>query len=131
MAQELMEYLRGRKPRGFAAVPHYFPDGDFVSFYIANKRCFAERVDELLTVYRSFQTRELVGCKIKGVRRLLNGGGSIQVVVYDRPILLDVLIIAAKNEAPEDAKDVYEELASITRRAVLDPKELAGAMTAA
>jgi len=71
MATTLDQYLEGKTPKGFRAVPHYFEDGDYVSFYFSDGRCYAKRVDELLTAYYSEETGELVGCKIKGVALLL------------------------------------------------------------
>ena len=64
----LSEYVRSHPPKGFTSRPIYFLDGEFATFYVSNRRAYAERVDELLTVYRDVETHELTGCKIKGVR---------------------------------------------------------------
>jgi hypothetical protein len=68
---DLTEYLESGTPEGFTPTPHYFPDGDFVSLYVSNERCYADRIDDLLTVYYSDTTGKIVGCKIKGVRQVL------------------------------------------------------------
>lgn len=69
----LEEYLETRKPggNGFKAVPHYFPDGDFISCFASDERCYAKQVGERLTVYYSDKTGEVVGCKIKGVKAIM------------------------------------------------------------
>lgn len=79
MAQNLTEYLAGRKCQGFKAVPHYFPGGDFVTCYFSNEECFEQRVDDLLTVYLSMDTKELVGCKITGVKHVLQTAADFGV----------------------------------------------------
>jgi hypothetical protein len=71
MGETLMEYLNGKEPRGFESRPIYSPDGDFISLYLRDEDSYAERVDDLLTIYRSVENDALVGWKIKGVRRLL------------------------------------------------------------
>lgn len=69
MEKNLNEFLENNRAKGFRKVLHYFPNGDFVSFYFRPDRCYAERVDDRLTVYLSMDTKELVGCKIKGVKK--------------------------------------------------------------
>lgn len=67
----------------------YSKDGDCVFCHIEDVPYFAERVDELLTVYLAEDDRRLVGAQIKGVSRLpehdalgvnLRRQGSVQVV---------------------------------------------------
>ena len=79
MEQDLDEYLKTHKAKGFKAVPHYFGQGDFVTYYFRDDPCYAERVDDLLTVFLTFDTKELVGCKIKGVRHILRTAGNFGV----------------------------------------------------
>ncbi len=72
-AETLDEYLKRRKPKsnGFKAVPHYFPDGDFISCFTSDEWRYAKQIGERLTVYYSDETDEVVGCKIKGVRAIM------------------------------------------------------------
>jgi hypothetical protein len=51
----------------FQTVPQYVARGDYLSFYFVDEPAYSERVDEVLTVYRSQATNDLVGFKIKGV----------------------------------------------------------------
>src|SRR5262245_22916350 len=78
MAKNLSEHLDERPAKGFRPVPHYFPSGDFVSYFFRNDRCYARQVDELLTVYLAFGSDELVGCKIKGVKHILRAAGDFE-----------------------------------------------------
>src|SRR3977135_1506577 len=88
MATNLDEYLESLRPKGFRPVPHYFAQGDFVTYYFRNDPCYAERVDDLLTVFVTFDTKELVGCKIKGVKHILQSAGNFGVGMDDGAVRL-------------------------------------------
>jgi hypothetical protein len=124
--EDLVEYIEKNPADGFSPVPHYFPDGDFVSFYFLEDECYAERVDELLTAYYSIDSGALVGCKIKGVRRLLQTLGNFGVLVQDGPITLGFLFLAAGCRVAEDdpARKVYQEIVNRAKFAALDRKEI-------
>lgn len=71
MEEKLTEYLATHKPKGFRSVPHYFALGDYLTYYTRDERSYAERIDDCLTVYRSMETREIVGLRINGASRIL------------------------------------------------------------
>ncbi len=71
MKQYLDEYLKGKEASGFSPQPHYFEDGDYISVFFNAERCYAVSLNKFLTVYYSFDTDDLVGCKINGVRQLI------------------------------------------------------------
>src|SRR5579885_1246925 len=54
-----------QSPRAF-----YNRYGDCIEFLISNESFYAERVDDLLTVYYGQESREIVGSLLKGVGRL-------------------------------------------------------------
>src|SRR5438874_11114622 len=93
----LNEYLQGRKPLGFVCLTQYFADGDFASLFLEDVPYFAERVDELLTLYRAMDDHRFVGCKIKGVRRIMEEMGEFEVSVYDsdKNVLLGPLVFGS------------------------------------
>jgi len=55
----------------FLPVADYDPDGDCIEFIAAPDSYYAERIDPLVTVYRSQESGEIVGSLIKGVRKFL------------------------------------------------------------
>ena len=95
MAETLATYLAGKRCMGLKSRPLYFQDGDFVTFFFKEDLAFEERVDELVTVYRSMRTREMVGCKIKGVHRILSTLGNFGVVIDDTRVQLGMLFLGA------------------------------------
>lgn len=69
----LLDYLRGRKPKGFTPHAYYSPEGDFLTVYVEGVPCHAETLADGLEVYRAVDGRA-VGVKVKGVGRLVDAG---------------------------------------------------------
>jgi hypothetical protein len=61
--------LLARSAEKFVPTATYDRDGDCIEFLAKPDSFYAERVDDLVTVYYSHETNEVVGSLIKGVRR--------------------------------------------------------------
>lgn len=59
--------LLARPAEQFEPTATYDPDGDCIEFLAKPDPFYAERVDDLVTVYYSQETNEVVGSLIKGV----------------------------------------------------------------
>lgn len=59
--------LLARPAEQFEPTATYDPDGDCIEFLAKPDPFYAERVDDLVTVYYSQETNEIVGSLIKGV----------------------------------------------------------------
>ena len=79
----LSEYLRENRPESFRAEPAYVPSGDYLAYFLKDVPHLSERLDAVVTLYLAADTRELVGCKIKGVRHILKTAGAFGVGVTD------------------------------------------------
>lgn len=126
MAENLMDYLKGKEPKGFESRPVYSRDGDTLSYYFRNDEAYSERVDDLLTVYKSIATDELVGCKVKGITRLLDRLKSFGLVVEPEgeDVRLNLLFFSAAFERPATVHRYYEELGRFTKDVSVDSEEL-------
>ncbi len=125
MAQNLDEYLATHKPKGFRPVPHYFAQGDFVTYYFRSDPSYAQRVDDILTVFLSFDTNELVGCKIKGVKHILQTAGAFGVTLDDEDVELGLFFFVGASLAKDETqKQRYEQLRQVARTARIDKREL-------
>jgi len=65
-ARQMM--LLGRPAEQFEPTAIYDPDGDCIEFLAKPDSFYAERVDDLVTVYYSQETNEVIGSLIKDVR---------------------------------------------------------------
>lgn len=74
----------------FRSDPWYNPDGDCIIHKIANEAVVADRIDELLTLYRSAIDNRVIGYQIKGVLALIKRFGW------------DGLAVECKSHAGED-----------------------------
>ena len=54
-------------PQPFEPTATYDPDGDCIEFLAKPDSFYAERIDDLVTVYYSHESNEIVGSLIKGV----------------------------------------------------------------
>jgi len=54
----------------FNPTAYYDPDGDCIEFLARPDNFYAERVDDLVTVYHSQETDEIIGSLLKGVTGL-------------------------------------------------------------
>ena len=75
----LQEYIQSKPIKPFRQAPAYFQAGDFLLYLLTPSNHVAERVDDILTVYLDRSTRDLVGVKVKGVRRILDTIGEFGV----------------------------------------------------
>lgn len=82
MHTELEELLKERTE--FTPQPVYSADGDFLSVFVRDSSCYAERVDETLTIYKDDDSDELVGFKLKGMRTLLKKMDASGIMVQDK-----------------------------------------------
>jgi hypothetical protein len=120
MADKLAEYLQAHPSKGFLPIPFYSESGDFVSYYARGERCYERRIDDLLTIYLSMRTDELVGCKIKGVKHLLQTAGDSFVSVDSGKVKLAFFFALGEKVARDpEQKRLYQELAAMAKDAEL------------
>ena len=67
----------------FRPKPYYEPTGDSVIFYIRDVQSYAKRLNPILTLFLSADDESLVGCEVKGVKRLLRTYGDFMVSVTE------------------------------------------------
>src|SRR3984957_3426443 len=84
--------LLARPAEQFRPTATYDPDGDCIEFLAKPEPFFAERVDELVTVYYSQETGEVIGSLLKGVstfcKELLERMPGFQIEIRDNRVRL-------------------------------------------
>jgi len=106
--QETADILRriAKEPIAeFRGVPWYNPHGDCFIWYFSNRESYAERIDDKLTVYRSLEDDEIVGCQVKGVSALLIKLGNFDVKFQDRGLALELIFCVSHFAATELDRD--------------------------
>ncbi len=121
MAKDLMSYLETAKPKGFKPRPYYGLEEDCLTFYFDKAESYGKRVDELLTLFLSIKSNELVGCQVKGVRKNLKRLGKFGVSIKHGKVRLDLffhLLAFLANEPQQRQK--YLDLSQRTRDLEVD-----------
>jgi len=79
---------------------------DYLGIILSNEEYYTERIDDVLTVHRSLETRELVGCTLKGVSQLLKRINTL--CITDAEFELRYLLLGLPSDVDEPC---YRELA--------------------
>ena len=77
---------------------------------------YADRVDEILTVFRSDEEGKIIGVQIKGVRRLPKHDHLILGVNSEKDVVMMLLLSFQKLERPELAEHYFDALEAIYGR---------------
>jgi hypothetical protein len=88
--------------------PWYNPEGDCIIYQMADEAIVADRIDRVLTIYRSAMTDKPIGYQIKGVLALAKryGWGGILVKCRKdteelKEVSLFALLLAAYEQGPK------------------------------
>jgi hypothetical protein len=87
----LKEFLRDNPPaKQFVPYVHLSRESDSLTAYFEGDADYSERLNDHVTVYRSLETNEVIGCRIKGISDLIDdlpnylhinhGGAQLSVV---------------------------------------------------
>lgn len=97
-------------PAPFHAKPYYEAEGDSLIFYVKDRPSYAKRLNTIFTLFLSADDDSLVGCEIKGVKRLLKIYGDFMACVTEgrrkKPRLGIILGFAL---APSQDDDLLKE----------------------
>lgn len=105
-----LEIIRNIAPKAFVSKPHYFADGDFLTYFINDRECVAERVNELLTIYVDEQTGDLVGCKVKGIAKLMLTIRRLSIDIDDGKTRLGLLFLSlVANSSDKEKQEVLDK----------------------
>jgi len=85
--------LRKLKVGAFKAKPHYDPETDTLTLFVAPDEAWREPIDRFLTIYRAQRTNAVVGCHVKDVRRVhLKNIEAMHLGIEARNITLSLLL---------------------------------------
>jgi hypothetical protein len=98
-------------------------DGDCIEFLAKSKNFYAERIDDLITVYYEEDSDEIIGSLIKGVSVLIKKHPNLAIFVEAGPIRLAHLFIAGLL-SHEPAKD---RITILTYKKLIECAEATGA----
>ena len=91
----------------FSKDPWYNQDGDCLVYKMANEASIADRIDELLTIYRSAENNRPIGFQIKGVGAIIARFGFAGLAIVSenstesmKSVSITALLLAAYENQP-------------------------------
>jgi len=100
--------------REFKPCAFYNRDGDCIESFFQPDDFYAERVDDLLTVYYSEESGELIGSVIKGVSQVFRDSPVRAILVDDGRVKISHLFVARASTLKEGTDqphiDIYRKL---------------------
>jgi hypothetical protein len=96
----------------FQPCAYYGPEEDALMFYFRSDPDYAKRINSRVTVYLSMDDHELVGCQIKGVRRVLEELDELGLTIKHGAIKLHIVLLAIMDQMveQEETREVYREV---------------------
>ena len=112
----------------FKATATYDPDGDCIEFLASPDPFYAERIDDLVTVYYSQASKEIIGSQIKGVskfcRAVMEQMPGFKVEVHDGRVSLEPIFRARLWSASQDPQAMltlaYRKLIAMAEEAEVE-----------
>jgi hypothetical protein len=99
----LKDFVSG--PSGIAPKPWFNPDGDCIIYQTSDEPFVAERIDEVLTLYRSIESDAVIGYQIKGVRAILHlfdfDSLTVTSAQNGKEVSLVAILLAAYEKGPK------------------------------
>ncbi len=120
--------LQAEPAERFKPTAIYDPDGDCIEFLVSPDPFYAERIDDLVTVYYSQETNEVIGSLIKGVskfcRSVLQQMPGFRIEIRDGRVSLEHIFRARLWSTPPEPQTlptlVYRKLITMAEQAELE-----------
>jgi hypothetical protein len=107
----LTEFMDSLGPvRKFRPEPYVCADSDTLTMYFEDTPSFAERVDSQLTVFRSFDSEEVVGFELKGILPRIRELATMIHVTASTPKVHVKLILMICLSGELERREPYEDL---------------------
>lgn len=117
----LEKFLRDNPPAK-KFVPYCYLDtaSDSLTVYFEGDADHSKRLTDHITIFLSLETNEMVGCRIKGVKGILEDLPNF-IKVNHNDVELSVIFLAFRGGVAEDVREKINDLARVAneRRLVL------------
>ena len=95
-------------------------EADALTFYFKPDADYSERLTDHVTLYRSLESNELVGCRIKGIAGILEDLPNFLHVDH-QGAKLSMVFWSFRGGLDENARDAFKELAEAAGDRTLQP----------
>lgn len=121
MATDVVEFLEQQNwDMPFQPYVEMSPEADALTFYFKPDADYSERLTDHVTLYRSLESKEPVGCRIKGISGIIEDLPNF-VHVDCQGIRLSLVFLAFRGGLDDEARDVFKQLAEAAGDRTLQP----------
>ena len=111
MATDLKDLLAAHGgSSAFQPYVYISPQADTLTAYFKPDADYSQRLTEHVTLYRSIDSNEIVGCRIKGIAGILEDLPNFLRVDH-QGATLSMLFWSFRGGVDDDARDAFKELA--------------------
>ena len=96
------------------------PEADALTFYFKPDADYSERLTDHVTLYRSLESNELVGCRIKGITGILEDLPNFLHVDH-QGARLSMVFWSFRGGLNDEARDAFRQLAAAAGDRTLQP----------
>lgn len=108
----VLDFLSQHEPMGeFAPYVEVSPEADALTVYFKPDRDYSVRLTDHVTLYRSLDTNDIVGCRIKGIEGLLADLPNYLRVNHDNVDLSFIFWSFRGGVDRAEVRDAFNELA--------------------
>jgi hypothetical protein len=129
MATDSLTSFLQKQTQGIGSFKPYHEfskEADAITVRFKGDADFAKRLTDHVTIFLSMETKELVGCRIKGVSEIIKDLPNY-IRVDDGDVQVSLFFLSLRGGAEdEEARTTFNTLGRATQDMVLPKKELAG-----
>lgn len=108
---EIRQLLKENPPaRKFVPYCYLSEQADALTVYFEGDADYSEWLNEHITLYRSLETKEIVGCRVKGIESVIQDLPNY-IRVKDGDVELSILFLAYRGGAEGDVRQTMNDLA--------------------
>lgn len=108
---KIRQLLKDNPPaKKFIPYCYLSEEADALTVYFEGDPDYSERLNEHVTLYRSLETKEVVGCRIKGIAGIIADLPNY-IHINKRDVQLSLIFLAYRGGAPDDVARTMNDLA--------------------
>lgn len=121
MEKNLTELLEGQTcATQFRPYVELCDEADVLTFYFKPDADYSQRLTDHVTLYLSLESNELVGCRIKGIKEIIEDLPNYFHVDHEG-VRLSMVFLAFRGGLDDKARDLFRQLAKAAGDRSLQP----------
>ena len=114
-AKDLMKFLKENPPANkFVPYSYLSTEADALTVYFEGDADYSERLTDHVTLYRSVETKEVIGCRIKGIGDIIK---DLPNYIHIKHPKIDLSLIFLPFRGTADNEEARKALNTLAKQA--------------